>query len=375
MGRHREPLPPVPLLKLSGQQLLVYELSKKYSTREISTILSLTEKHIRQIYSAIRLKSKKFANEFDPSLLGAEPAQFYDTSSIEPNPKGSDFISAKEVQLNMSLSRIPVVKEMTRKIEYAVRKKYQRGGKYLCNEITELDTSKTYVKINFSLVRTAMDRMNLTREQLSRDTSISVEQLAQIEMDGVASYNELFSLIKCLQFNPYGPSDKDHLIKKLTDRYWIKMIRSGNGSDENYNIQFSKLKNKNRFKSRYRNKVLYYGTAYYHYNSNNRNKPIIEDGRNGLFPVKLSRKQQQECGWILKNLKLKPVYTFRYPRLKQELKYLNNMLANSIDESKANKYKAEFLSIQEDIAPENGSAIFIMDKGQLTAINKILFSG
>lgn len=374
MGRHRESLPPLPLDKLSSQQLLVYELSKKYSTREISTILSLTEKHVRQIYSVIRLKSNKFANEFELSLLGAEPAHFYERIPIESNSIGCDFIRerfTKEVNLKMSLSRIPFSAEMIERIENVAKKKYQRRRQNICNTIIKLDTKKTYVKINFSLVIIAMERMNLTREQLSKCTNISMEQLSQIEIDGIVSYRELFSLIKCLEFNPYGPSEKDYLMKKLNDRYLVKMNRLVNDSDKN-NIGFIKRRNNNRLKSRYRNKVLYYGTASYHYNSNNRNVPIIEDGRNGLFPVKLSRKQQQECGWILKNLKLKPVYTYRYPRLKQELKYLNNMLANSIDEVMAKKYKAELVNLLEDIAPEDGSAIFIMDKGQLTAINKIL---
>lgn len=359
MGRCRQPLPAVPLFKLSKQQRIIYSLAANHSTREISQILSIPEKQVRQVYSAIRSKSKEFANKNVPSAKGAEPAR------DDPTPGATtsccfDFIKGLAEyngQVNFTESELFIIEHinkgisireisaLTGKSVQSIRKTYQRAKKklrhkdgfYDDNCITKVDTGNTYVKINHDLIHTALQRVNLSREQIARETGILPERMEEIEKHGILSYDELFLLIRHLKLNPYGPSEKDELLKKLSDTHWIRMIRTG--VPDGSRTSFEGLRKKiSRDKSRYLNRVIYYGTAHYRYNGFDLDRPIIEAGRNGLFPVKLTRDQLAECGWLLKRLMIKPVYTYRY---------------RGFD--------------------EDDSSIFIINKNQLLAINKFLF--
>ncbi|MFZ5631969.1 MAG: helix-turn-helix transcriptional regulator [Bacillota bacterium] len=381
MGKHRVALPPVPLIKLSKQQRLVYNLAASHSTREISQILSIPEKQVRQVYSVIRSKAKKFANKNVPPATGAEPA-------LHSRPVGADSCTPGLIRelvenngrINFSSYELFVMehikkgistKEISRitgKSIQSVRKTRQRANKKLCqkgvyfddNCTTKIDTGKTYVKINFNLIKSAMDRMSLGREQLSRDTGILPERMAEIESCGTLTYEELFLLIRQLNFNPYGPTERDELFKKLSDTNWIKMIRSG-------------VKRISREKSRYRNRVMYYATACYHYDGGSRDRPVVEDGRNGFFPVELTREQQAECRGFLKRHMLRPAYTYRHPELSGEIKRIQNILSEEKDRSRADKYRRELAYLKEDIVSENGKSVYIINKNQMLAINKILF--
>lgn len=395
MGRRRKPLPTVPLFKLSKQQRIIYNLAANHSTREISQILSIPEKQVRQVYSAIRSKSKEFANKNVPSAKGAKPARndpppgaatsCYDDFTREPVGNnapvyftGSELFVMEHINKGISIKEIS---KLTGKSIHSIRKAYQRAKKKLLgkdgfyddNCITKVDTGNTYVKINHGLIHTALEKMNLSREQIAEETGILPERMEEIEKHGTLSYDELFLLIRHLKVNPYGPTEKDELLKKLTDTHWIRMIRAGQ-PDGGSRTSFKVLKKKmNRDKSRYLNRVIYYGTAHYRYNGLDRDGPIIEAGRNGLFPLELTREQLAECGWLLKKFLIRPVYTYRYPGLTREIMRLERLLEKEKDESRASKYRRELLHLKGDIVPEDGRSIFIINKNQLLAINKVLF--
>ncbi|MCL6478410.1 MAG: helix-turn-helix domain-containing protein [Peptococcaceae bacterium] len=380
MGKHRTPLPPVPLFELSRQQRLVYDLAASHSTREISRILSIPEKQVRQVYSVIRSKALKFANKNVPLATGAEPALDGCVGEDSCTPgiirelvedNGHINFSRNELFVMEHIKKGISIKEISRitgksiqsvkKIRQRINKKLCQKGVYFDDNCTiKIDTGKTYVKINFNLIKSAMDRMKLSREQLARDTGIPPERLAEIESRGMLTYDELFLLARRLNFNPYGPAERDELLKKLSDTNWIRMIRSG-------------VKRTGREKSRYRNRVMYYATARYYYDGGNRDKPVIEDGRNGLFPLALTRDQQAACRWFLNKYMLRPVYTYKYPGLGREIKQLENVLAGEKGQYECDKHRRKLLHLKEDIAPENGKSIFIINKSQMLAINKILF--
>jgi DNA-binding CsgD family transcriptional regulator len=376
----------------------VYELAMSRSTREISQILGIPEKQVRQVYSAIRVKSKEFANKFVSSAVGAEYAQNSECPTGRIVYRHNDFVrepAADNSRSNLTAGEICVLQhikkgisiketsKLTGKSIQAVRKTYQRAKKKLScksdyfddNFITKLDVGKTYVKINFNLISEAMNRANLTADGVIKETGISAERVAEIEKRGTATYDELFRLIRCLNFNPYGPSEKDELLKKLSDTQWIRMVRAGKTTGRKIAVGGLPGWKTNKEKTRYRNRVMYYGTAYYRYNSYDRDKPVIEDGRNGLFPIELTRKQQLECGWLLKKFMLKPVCTYRYPGLKEEIARLESMLNEETDEHKADRYKREILHLREDILAEDGSSIFIINRSQMSEINRVLFGG
>lgn len=395
LGRRRQPLPAVPLSKLSKQQLLIYNLAANHSTREISQILSIPEKQVRQVYSAIRSKSGEFANKNVHLVKGAEPA-LYDSSPGVAASCSYNFISElvqDNGEVNYTCSELFVmenikkgisVREITKltgKSIQSIRKTHQRAKKKLCHKggfyddncITKVDTGNTYVSINRDLIRTALEKANLSREQIAGVTGILPERMEEIEKHGTLSYDELFLLIKHIKINPYGPSEKDDLLKKLSDTYWIKTMRAG-VQDRGCITPYEGLRRKiNRNKSIYLNRVVYYGTAHYRYNGSDGDRPIVEDGRNGLFPLKLTREQLAECGWILEKFMIRPVYTYRYPGLAREIMHLERMLDNEKDEAKANKYRRELSNLKGDIVSEDGSSIFIISKNQLLAINKFLF--
>lgn len=391
MARTRQPLPEVPLYILSRQQGVVYTLSTKYTTGEIAQILSIPEKQVRQVYSAIRSKGKEFANKNTSPAPGAEPV--HNAPEDRSDPRYYDFI--RELVENNGLADLSAKHFFARENYKDVLVKgipgltgknadpagiipRRAGGKPFCsscyddNFITKIDTGNTRVKVKFSLVRSAMHRLNLGSDQLSLETGISPRRLEEIESLGAATYEELFLLIRRLEINPYGPSEKDRLVKKLSDPNWIRAIRygsAGSGTGEN----LGRRERLRRDKSRYRNRVMYYGMSQLRRESCSRDRPVVEDGRNGLFPLALTRDQQSECGWYLKKFLIRPVYTYRHPRLRLEADQLERRLAAEKDPSRAEKYRREMINLKEDIIPEDGRSIFIVNRSQFSAINKILF--
>lgn len=393
MGRSRQPLPEVPLFILSRQQRAVYSLSSKHSTVEIAQILSIPEKQVRQVYSDIRSKSREFANKNVPPDSGAEPAH-YGPPDIGTEPINYNFI--RELMENNGLQNftpselfvleqvkkgvsIRKITELNGKSIQSARKTYQRAntklrksyGFYDDNCIT-IDTGKTYVKINGSIIRSALEKINLTGEQIFQNTGISPERMKEIESRGTVTYDELFILIRELKINPYGPSEKDQLLKKLRDQNWIKVVRAGSAGSGHQFTHKHLRQRISRDKSRYRNRVMYYGSARFRHNGFNRDRPTVEDGRNGLFPLVLTRKQQGECAWILKKFMIRPVYTYRYPGLNLEIARLQKELAGEKDQSRADKYRRKIMHLREDIMPEDGKSIFIINKSYFVIINEFL---
>ncbi len=392
LGRHRQPLPEVPLFLLSRQQRMVYSLSRRYTTREIAQILSVPEKQVRQVYSAIRSKSREFANKNVFPATGAEPAHCgpgaggtnscnYDFIRELVENNGIINLTAPELfvmeQLNRGVS-VRGISKLTGKSIQSIRKAQKRVERKICqnnnyyddNCITKIDTGNTYVRIKFSIIRSAMERLNLSADRLCRETGIPVQRMAEIESSGIASFNELFLFIKHLKINPYGPTEKDRLLKKLSDPNWIRVVREGSAGGRQ--SAFKRREKIGRDKSRYR-RIMYYGTAYFRHNSPNLGRPVVEEGRNGFFPVALTRAQQAECGWFLKKFMLKPFYTYRYPGIGTEIDRLEKRLAGEKDRLKADRYRREILHLKEDMVPENGRSIFILNKHQFAAIQKILF--
>lgn len=391
MGRQREILPPVPLFMLSKQQRKVYELAFNYGTREIASMLSISEKQVRQVYSVIRGKSREFINKYVPLMTGDKSAHFNHTGenaacchdflrelmeSHQENLSAAELLVLEHVKKGISIREIS---RLTGKSVMAIRKTLQRAKRKTSkknilfddNCITKIDTEKTGVSINFSMVSEAMERMHITHVQLSKDTGISVERLEEIERERTLYYNELFSLIKYLSINPYGPTERDLLLKKINDVSWINMIRAGDTS-ERY-VKNTEGMRKHREKAVYRNRVIYYGTAYYHYNCHNRDRPIIEDGRNGFFPLTLTREQQSQCDWLLKRLMLKPVYTYRYPGLEREIERLEKMITHQQEDVIKGRYRREIQYLKQDILPENGRSIFLVSKYQMKVISQVLY--
>jgi len=390
LGRQREILPPVPLFMLSKQQRKVYELSINYNTREIASMLSISEKQVRQVYSVIRGKSREYTNKYVPLMTGDRSAllPYSDTAAC-----CEEFLSEMQdsYKVNLSVTELFVlehvkkgisvreISKLTGKSVMAIKKIHQRAKLkiskkniyYDDNCITKIDTQKTSISINFKMISESMDLMQIPGGQLYMETGISAERLKEIERDGKLYYDELFSLIKCLGINPYGPSEKTLLQKRIKDASWIKMIRAreaGTGfRDNNGGIGI------HREKAIFRNRVIYYGMAYNHYNCHNRDRPIIEDGRNGFFPLTLTKEQQIRCNWLLKRLMLKPVHTYRYPGLKQEIERLEKMIAHQQEEVIKGKYSREMQYLKQYILPENGRAIFLVSKYHMRAIRQVLF--
>lgn len=393
MGRLRKPLPLVPLHILSKQQRIVYKLSADYSTAEIAKELSIPEKQVRQVYSAIRSKSRDFANKTVSTVTGAEPVHYSPSEEGRPNydsireiaeNNGLECLSSNELyimeQLNMGISILDISRLSGKSIQ-SVQKTYQRAKRKLCqkndiyvdNFTTKIDTGNTYVRINPGIIRAAIEGMDLSIRQAGEKTGIRPERMLEIISCGNVSYDELFQLIKHLKINPYGPSEKDDLLKKLNDTQWIRMIRSGTAEGGGRCFIDNMYKRIKVDKSRYRNRVLYYSTSYYRYNALNRERPIVQNGRSGLFPLELTRNQQAECGWLLKKLMLRPVYKYRHTGLAREIALLEGRLNDETDENRAERFRREIVHLREDIVPEDGRAIFIINKDQFFAINRILF--
>lgn len=378
MGRLRNPLPVVPLHILSKQQRMVYNLSANHSTAEIARVLSIPEKQVRQVYSAIRSKSNNFANKSVSQGTGAEPVH-YGTGN-----NGLVYLSGNELYIMEQLNKGNSMRDISRltgKSIQSVRKTYQRAKRKLCqkndiyvdNFTIKIDTGNTYVEINPGIIRAAMEEMGLSTEQAGEKSGIRPDRMLEIKNCGKVSYDELFQLINHLNINPYGPSEKDELLKKLNDTQWIKMIRAGTAAGGGRCFLRNMSKRIRMDKSRYRNRVLYYSTSYYRYNAFNRERPIVQNGRSGLFPLELTRDQQAECGWLLKKLMLKPVYKYRHTGLAREIALLEGRLNDETDETRADRFRREIVHLREDIVPEDGRAIFIINKDQFSAINKILF--
>ncbi|MFZ5652043.1 MAG: helix-turn-helix transcriptional regulator [Bacillota bacterium] len=377
MGRQRQVLPPVPLFILSEQQRKVYNLAENHSTGEIAEILSLPEKQVRQVYTAIRHKSREYANKYVPPGNGDESDHFYPLT-YEALSRSSDFytdLMENNGYLNLTASELFVLEQvrkgisireisrLTGKTVVATRKTHQRlkkkiskkNGLFEDNCITKIDTGKTLVKINLGLLKQAAARLNLDRDQLSSSTGIPIERIEEIEKDGILNYDELFALINTLGFNPYGPSEKDLLAQKLADPGWINAVRTGKAPDGHRKCVSGR---NGREKARYRNRVMYYATACYRYNGCDRERPLIEYGRNGFFPLTLTREQQSRCRWLLKRLMLKPVFTYRHSGLDQEIK--------SLEENNT-------AYLKNDLLQENGRSIYLVNKFQMTAIKHALF--
>ncbi|MCL6612440.1 MAG: hypothetical protein K6T66_12940 [Peptococcaceae bacterium] len=395
MGRSRQPLPEVPLCMLSPQQRAVYKLSANHGTREIAEMLSIPEKQVRQVYSAIRSKSREFANKNVSPAAGAEPVHYGLRADLKnpfhydfikelmennglPNFTASERIVMEQVKRGMSVKEIS---KLTGKSVQSVRKTRRRAKTKLCqnngffddNCITKIDTGKTYVTINCSLIRSAMDKTNLTRDEICRKTGIPPGRMTEIESSGKVSYDELFKLARHLDVNPYGPSEKEKLLKKLSDTNWIKALRSGPAESGGRNDFIHPRERIGRNKARYRNRVMYYGTARVRHDGCSRERPVVEDGRNGLFPLSLTRRQQAECRWLLKKLMIRPAYTYRYPGLLPEIRRLERMLEAEKDRSRADRYMREIVFLKENIVPEDGRSIFIVNRSHFLAINRILF--
>lgn len=377
MGRQRQILPQVPLFILSEQQRKVYSLAESHSTGEIAGILSLPEKQVRQVYTAIRHKSREYANKYVPPGNGDESDHFYPLTD-EALSQGSDFYTAlmeNNGYLNLTVSELFVLEQvrkgisireisrLTGKTAKATRKTHQRLKNKISkksvlfedNCITKIDTGKTLVKIDLSLLRQAAARLELDQDQLSSGTGIPIERIGEIEKDGMLNYDELFALINTLGFNPYGPAEKELLAQKLADPGWIKAVRTGKVPDGYRKCVSGR---NGREKARYRNRVMYYATACYRYNGCDRERPLIEDGRNGFFPLTLTREQQSRCRWLLKRLMLKPVFTYRHSGPDREIKRL---------EGNNEAY------LKNDLLHENGRSIYIVNKFQMTAIKNVLF--
>jgi len=390
LGRPRQPLPPVPLFTLSKQQRQVYDLSARHGTKEIAQILSIPEKQVRQVYSTIRKKSKEFANNNVLTASGAEPART-DCPAGGPDPYNYD--SIRELAENNGLFNltpaefcvysqirkgysIKEISGLTGKTVAAVRKTHQRASRKLQPEpapdrqkIKIIDTGRTYANINRHFLAQAMKNIKLSRDDCCSHTGISPARLKEIENSGTATFDELFLLIRELGINPYGPSEKERVLKKLSDPNWLKVIRANSaGRGDLTPGQRAK-----REKSKYLNRVLYYGTACYRYSGRNQEGRLIEVGRNGLLPLKLTREQQARCGWYLKKYMLKPVHTDHYPGLRLEISKLEKNLSNERDQLRADRYRREILHLKEDILRQDGSSIFIINRNQFAAINSILF--
>ncbi|MFZ5648966.1 MAG: helix-turn-helix domain-containing protein [Bacillota bacterium] len=382
----------MPLFILSEQQQKVYMLAKDHSTGEIAEILTIPEKQVRQVYSAIRRKSKEFANKYVPEDKGGKYACFYQLKD-EATPGYDDlYIDLVENNGHLSLTAselfvlenvkkgisIREISQLTGKTVEAIRKMDQRAKRKISkkyspidhNCIIKIDTGKTCVKINFELIRQAVEKLNLTLDQVSSNTGIPLERINQIERDRTLNYDELFALIKYLGFNPYGPSEKDRLAEKLTDTGWIHAARMGKTCDRHWESGSGK---KGREKAKYRNRVMYYGTASYRYNNYDREKPLIEDGRNGFFPLTLTREQQAQCRWLLKGLMLKPVFTYRYSGLDQEINKQEEAVSGKLDCGAATSYKNKITLWKDDFLHENGRSIYLVNKYQMAAIKQALF--
>lgn len=393
MGRNRRPLPPVPLHMLTGQQRTVYSLAANYSTREISQILSISEKQVRQVYSGIRSRSREFANKNVPPDTGAEPVHLatevngscnYDFTRELPennvllNLTPAELFVVEQVRKGMSIRQISGISGKSRE---SVKKMYQRakkkiggdGKKYVGHLMTRIDTASTFVRVSPQIIRKAMEKAGPGSERIGEMTGIPARRVMEIERSGLVSYDELFLLIKHIELNPYGPSEKEELLKKIDDVNWIRTIRERSACGGQRSAAERFRSHPHLVRSRYRNRVMYYGTAYYRYNAYNRDRPIIEEGRNGKFPLELSRGQQAECGWLLKRLMLKPVYRYKYPGLAQEIRSLEEKLTGQQDRAASDRYRREMRHLTEDIAHEDGKSIFIITKSQYSAINKILF--
>lgn len=392
MGKQRLSLPPVPMRILSEQQRLVYQLASRCSTGEISKTLSIPEKQVRQVYTAIRRKAQKFANKNVPPAHGAEPALFQPSGGgnfngiLAEGPAEKDrcllltdqelFVS-EQVEKGVSIKQIADIMgksvQSVRKTRQRANKKLRQKNLFIDDNCTiKIDTGKTYVHIDFKPVKLAMARMNLTREQVAKDTGILPGRMEEIERSGVLTYDELFSLARRLDFNPYGPAEKDWLLKKVKDTNWIRLLRE---DEQNRSGAFGKSRARriNEDKTRYRNRVMYYATSCFRLGGHNRDRPVIEAGRNGLFPVELTREQQALCREFLDKYRLRPVYTYRYPGLEKEIRQIEDLLGEEEDQVRAGKYRRKIVHLKEDIVPENGKSVYIVNHNQMLSIRQILF--
>ena len=391
LGRRPQPLPKLPLSILSGQQRLVYTLSVNLSTKQIAEALSITEKQVRQVYSNIRIKSAKFTNnnvhqepraelvnnfQINHEILPDTHPSIRDRVESNGIMKLTPFELFVTVQIRKGFS-IKTISQLTGKSVHAIRKTKQRAGQkigpYNADNkngfITRIDTGKKQLKIDGCLIHSAMDKVGLNRDQLCSKTGISIKRMMEIEKCGIVTYDELFLLIKQLNINPYGQTEKDQLVKKLNDPNWILMIKQNSLGDVSGNRKLRE--NNNQSKSRYRNRVMYYGMSYRRYTSDF-SKLMIEDGRNGCFPLVLNKVQKSKCRWLLKKLMLRPVYTYRYPELLHEMDDLVRRVNEDTNPNRMNQYKRRLCNLREDIAPEDGKSIYIIGKNQLHEIKRVL---
>lgn len=380
MVQGRNVLPILPKDLLSRQQRLIYELADLYSTKEIAWITAIPEKQVRQVFSVIRKKFKAYANKNVTNSIGAKHDYFFYENFDCRNNIFNDLLNNNESAQKLSETETHVlnyinrgfstkqISKLTNKSEQYIRKIKQRLKRKvsmpyinLNSPVKEVDINNEKVKINKKLLLAAIDRLGINSQEILRKIGITENSLKDMMESGVTSYHNLFLLMKHLDFNPYGMSEKDDLIKKLSDSNWLSSIRAGE-------TQKSKLL---KDKIRYRNRVMYYGAAYLRYNHCT-DRLRVENGRNGLFPLVLNRYQQEKCRWLLKKLMLKPVYVYKCPGINDEIKLLERKLAQEKEPNKIDKYKRELLFLKDTAVLEDGKALYIIRKSHLTEIRKIL---
>lgn len=384
MGQRRSMLPILPKDILSQQQRLIYDLANFYSIKDISSITSIPEKQVRQVLSVIRRKWKDYANENVTKSIGAKHDYlFCSNRNCEIVNNYADWLEGENIH-RFSESEIYVlnyinkgfstkqISKLINKSEQSIRKMKQRLKAKISiplidfsRTVKEVDIHKEMIKVNKKSLLSAIQRSGLTKSEISNQIGIPEKSLKDMVESGFTSYHNLFLLMKCLNFNYYGPSEKEDLAKELSDPNWLASIRL---RESEGSCQKSKLV---KDKIRYRNRVMYYGTSYTRY-SHCSGKLEVENGRNGLFPLVLNRQQREKCSWLLKKLMLRPVYVYKCPELSDEIRSLEIKLNKESEPNKIDKYKRKLLFLKESAVLEDSKALYIIRKDYLAEIQKAL---
>ncbi|NTW05212.1 MAG: hypothetical protein HGA27_03725 [Peptococcaceae bacterium] len=381
MDKKRYVLPDLPKIFLSQQQKLVYDLSNNHSVKEISELTLISEKQVRQIFSVIRQKGKKYANKYVPEFSGAEHGNLSLDQRTNLN-QDNDYTRFSEAEANVLQYLVKgysvnEISKISKKSEQAIRKTKQRLAKKIpislmtCNKsITKIDICKTRVKIDAENFLHFISRSGLDFWTISNITGIRQSDLENIVKNGFTSYHNLFLLMALLSFNPYGLTEKDKLSEKIKDLNWVSAVRE---SETLQGISQNKMKLKSiKDKSIYRNRVMYYGLAYSRNNNFSQGKNIIEYGRNGFLPLMLTKQQQIKCGWLIRKFGIKPVYRYKCPGLINEINQLELKIGNEEDPDRIDKYKKTMVLLKENMISEEGKAIYIINKNYLSEFKALL---
>ena len=341
------------------------------------------------MFSVIRKKFKKYANEYVSKSQGPNCALFLCSDENHLNCNCEEKYSVKDSTCKLSNMELLVLKYLRKdftikeiskvmgKSEHSIRKMKQRLNKKLVvplisqnRSIKKIDTSKTMVKIDKDNFHKALQRTCLTHQDVIKMTGITNESLKDMMEKGLTSYHNLFLLMDYIKFNPYGPSEKEELTEILSDPNLISSIRNAEKEERSsYKSIRSKLIKE---KMKYRNSVMYYGTSCLRHKNNNLEQPYLENGRNGLFPLVLTKQQQAKCGWLLKKFMLRPVYTYKCRGLTRDIKLLEKKLLNEERSELVDKYKRELVFLKESAALEDGKSIYIIGQDHFNEIKRTL---